>query len=56
MKHRLKKSHSRREVFFMANISSNGMYGVSLQLKYKNSSEWSGSDVLLAGEIGFELD
>lgn len=40
----------------MATIASNSMYGVSIQLKCKNASDWSESDVLLAGEIGFELD
>ena len=25
-------------------------------MKYKNAADWGGSDVLLAGEIGFELD
>ena len=40
----------------MATISSNSMYGVSIQLKYKNAADWGASDVLLAGEIGIELD
>lgn len=40
----------------MATINSNSMYGVSIQMKYKNAADWSASDVLLAGEIGFELD
>ena len=40
----------------MATISENSMYGVSIQLKCKNAADWGNSDVLLAGEIGFELD
>lgn len=40
----------------MATINNNSMYGVSIQLKCKKASDWSDSDVLLAGEIGFELD
>lgn len=40
----------------MAAITGNSMYGVSIQLKYKNAADWGDSDVLLAGEIGLELD
>ena len=32
------------------------MYGVSIQLKCKNAADRGNSDVLLAGEFGFELD
>lgn len=40
----------------MAAIQNNGLYGVSIQLKYKNADQWQASDVLLAGEIGLEFD
>lgn len=40
----------------MADIQNSTMYGVSLQLKYKNASQWDASTVLLAGEIGIEID
>lgn len=40
----------------MATTQNNTMYGVSIQCKYKNASQWQESDVLLAGEIGIELD
>lgn len=40
----------------MATIQNNGLYGVSIQLKYKNADQWQASDVLLAGEIGLEFD
>ena len=40
----------------MATIANNTMYGVSIQLKYKNADQWQSSDVLLAGEIGLEFD
>ena len=40
----------------MATIQNNGMYGVSIQLKYKNADQWQATDVLLAGEIGLEFD
>lgn len=40
----------------MATIQNNGMYGVSIQLKYKNAAQWGASEILLAGEIGLELD
>ena len=32
------------------------MYGVSIQFKYKNASQWGADEVLLAGEIGLEID
>ena len=40
----------------MATIQNNSMYGVSIQFKYKASTDWTGSEVLLAGEIGLEID
>ena len=40
----------------MATIQNNAMYGVSIQLKYKNADQWQATDVLLAGEIGLEFD
>ena len=40
----------------MADIQNNTMYGVSIQLKYKNAEQWGASEVLLAGEIGLEFD
>ena len=40
----------------MATINSNSMYGVRLQFRYKNASQWDENEVLLAGEIGIELD
>ncbi len=40
----------------MATIQENTMYGVSIQFKYKNASQWGNDEVLLAGEIGLELD
>lgn len=40
----------------MATIQNNTMHGVSIQFKYKNAAQWTGSEVLLAGEIGLELD
>lgn len=40
----------------MANIENGVMSGVSIQLKYKNAAQWGASEVLLAGEIGLELD
>ena len=40
----------------MATTQNNTMYGVSIQFKYKNANDWAGTEVLLAGEIGLEID
>ena len=40
----------------MATTQNSTMYGVSIQFKYKNAADWSGTEVLLAGEIGLEID
>ena len=40
----------------MATVQNAGLFGVSIQCRYKNASQWQESDTLLAGEIGIELD
>lgn len=40
----------------MADIQGTTMYGVTIQCKYKNASQWGNDEVLAAGEIGIELD
>lgn len=40
----------------MATTQNNTMYGVRLQFRYKNAAQWGNDEVLLAGEIGLEID
>ena len=40
----------------MATIQNNTMYGVRVQYKGANASAWPSDYVLLAGEVGYELD
>lgn len=40
----------------MAEIKNNGAYGVRLQFRSMNAAQWDANYVLLAGEIGVELD
>ena len=40
----------------MATIQNNTMYGVRIQYKGANASAWPSDYVLLAGEVGYELD
>ncbi len=37
-------------------INSNTLNLQHIQLKFKNAQDWQGSDILLAGEVGVELD
>ena len=40
----------------MATIQNNTMYGVRVQYKGANAANWPSDYVLLAGEVGYELD
>ncbi len=40
----------------MATIQNNTMYGVRVQYKGANAEAWPSDYVLLAGEVGYELD